>query len=231
MRAAAFRRLRERGIPAVMTAHDLKIACPAYKMFNQHGICERCKHGNLLNVAIHRCVHGSLALSTLIMLESGVHRLLRLYRDNLDRVIVPSKFYGQKLAEWGWPREQLVHIPNYIVADDYEPQYAPGRYFLYFGRLAPEKGVDTVVQAAARVGVHLRIAGTGPAGGTGIDKVTSITLRDMTKGALTLQHPEYYLFFTETSNGRRAARDFLRRLRERTENRARGSRSLPSSLN
>jgi len=155
--------LRERGIPTVMTAHDLKIACPAYKMFNQHGICERCKHGNLLNVAIHRCVHGSLALSTLIMLESGVHRLLRLYRDNLDRVIVPSKFYGQKLAEWGWPREQLVHIPNYIVANDYEPQYAPGSYFLYFGRLAPEKGVDTVIQAAARVGVHLRIAGTGPA--------------------------------------------------------------------
>ena len=46
------------------------------------------------------------------------------------------------------------------------------------------------------------LAGTGPAGGTGIDKVTSIALRDMTKGALTLKHPEYYLFFTETSNGR-----------------------------
>ena len=39
------------------------------------------------------------------------------------------------------------------------------------------------------------LAGTGPAGGSGIDKVTSITLRDMTKGALTFRHPEYYLFF------------------------------------
>lgn len=63
------------------------------------------------------------------------------------------------------------------------------------------------------------LAGTGPAGGAGIDKVTSVTLRDMTKGALTLRHPEYYLFFTGTSNGRSAARAFLRRLRERTENR------------
>jgi pimeloyl-ACP methyl ester carboxylesterase len=63
------------------------------------------------------------------------------------------------------------------------------------------------------------LAGTGPAGGTGIDKVTSITIRDMIKGALTFRHPEYYLFFTETRNGRQAAREFLARLKERTENR------------
>jgi len=63
------------------------------------------------------------------------------------------------------------------------------------------------------------LAGTGPAGGAGIDKVTSITLRDVTRGALTFKHPEYYLFFTGTSNGRNAARDFLRRLKERAENR------------
>lgn len=63
------------------------------------------------------------------------------------------------------------------------------------------------------------LAGTGPAGGAGIDKVTSVTFRDMIKGALTFKHPEYYLFFTETANGRSAARDFLVRLKERTENR------------
>ena len=43
------------------------------------------------------------------------------------------------------------------------------------------------------------LAGTGPAGGNGIDKVTSVTIHDMVNGALTLKHPEYYLFFTETS--------------------------------
>ncbi len=63
------------------------------------------------------------------------------------------------------------------------------------------------------------LAGTGPAGGTGIDKVTSLTIRDMIKAALTFKHPEYYLFFTNTSNGRKAARAFLKRLKERTENR------------
>jgi pimeloyl-ACP methyl ester carboxylesterase len=63
------------------------------------------------------------------------------------------------------------------------------------------------------------LAGTGPAGGTGIDKVTSVTIKDMIKAALTLKHPEYYLFFTTTANGRRSASEFLKRLKERTENR------------
>lgn len=65
----------------------------------------------------------------------------------------------------------------------------------------------------------LILAGTGPAGGTGIDKVTSVTIRDMIKAALTFKHPEYYLFFTTTPNGRRAAGAFLKRLKERTNDR------------
>jgi pimeloyl-ACP methyl ester carboxylesterase len=49
--------------------------------------------------------------------------------------------------------------------------------------------------------------------------VTSVTIKDMIKGALTFKHPEYYLFFTTTANGRRSAKEFLKRLKERTENR------------
>jgi len=63
------------------------------------------------------------------------------------------------------------------------------------------------------------LAGTGPAGGTGIDKVTSVTIRDMVKAAVTLRHPEYHLFFTKTRNGRKSAREFLARLNERSEDR------------
>ena len=73
------------------------------------------------------------------------------------------------------------------------------------------------------------LAGTGPAGGVGIDKVTRVTISDMIRAGLTFKHPEYYLFFTGTSNGRRSARDFLRRLKERTYNRDKGV-SIPAFL-
>jgi pimeloyl-ACP methyl ester carboxylesterase len=63
------------------------------------------------------------------------------------------------------------------------------------------------------------LAGTGPAGGEGIDKVTGLTLIDMAKGALTFRDPKYYLFFTTTTNGRAAAKAFLMRLKERNKDR------------
>ncbi|WP_406335792.1 alpha/beta fold hydrolase [Streptomyces sp. NBC_00203] len=63
------------------------------------------------------------------------------------------------------------------------------------------------------------LAGTGPAGGQGIDRVPALTIRATLKGALTRQDPKLSLFFTDTAGGRRAGRAFLKRLKERTDNR------------
>lgn len=154
--------LRQLGVPVVMTSHDLKIACPAYKMLNGEGICERCKGGNVLNVLRHRCIKGSAAASGIVALESLVQQAFQLYRGNISKIIAPSRFYIEKFVEWGWPREQFAYIPNYVDASRFSPRFDAGPYFLYFGRLAPEKGVGTLLRAARKAGVSLKIAGTGP---------------------------------------------------------------------
>lgn len=69
---------------------------------------------------------------------------------------------------------------------------------------------------------RLILTGTGPAGGTGIDKVGSVTWPLMIKGLLTLRDPKFYLFFTSTPNGRRTASQYLQRLKERKKNRDKG---------
>ncbi len=65
----------------------------------------------------------------------------------------------------------------------------------------------------------LIIAGTGPAGGEGIKNVTRLSHLDTIRGLLTFQDPKQFLFFTRTANGRRAGKEFLARLKERTNNR------------
>jgi pimeloyl-ACP methyl ester carboxylesterase len=63
------------------------------------------------------------------------------------------------------------------------------------------------------------IAGTGPAGGEGIDKVTRISYLDIARGLLTRQDAKQFLFFTRTPTGRQAGKEFLARLEERTNDR------------
>jgi pimeloyl-ACP methyl ester carboxylesterase len=66
---------------------------------------------------------------------------------------------------------------------------------------------------------RLILTGTGPAGGEGIDKVTRISNLDVGRALLTFRDPKTYLFFTRTANGKRSAKEFLARLKERTANR------------
>lgn len=63
------------------------------------------------------------------------------------------------------------------------------------------------------------LAGTGPRGGGGIDKINRIAAMAYVKAALTLSDPRNFLFFPRTSEGKRAAKDYFSRLKERTENR------------
>ena len=154
--------LTQRRIPSVLTLHDLKLACPAYKMLATDGLCERCKGGAYSNVVRQRCIKDSVVLSGLVYLEASLHKLLRSYEKHVDKFVVPSKFYGQKMVEWGWSAERFHYVPNFVDSRDFEPVYQPGKHFLYFGRLSSEKGVLTLMKAVAKAGVSLRIAGVGP---------------------------------------------------------------------
>ena len=80
---------------------------------------------------------------------------------------------------------------------------------------------DIVLKAPGLVR-RLILTGTGPAGGTGIDKVGAVSWPLIVKGLLTRRDPKTYLFFTSTDNGRQAAKDFLKRLAERKTGRDKG---------
>jgi glycosyltransferase involved in cell wall biosynthesis len=105
---------------------------------------------------------GSLALSSLIYLESSIHAALGLYKNNIDHLIAPSQFYIDKFKEWNWNGSPFSLVRNFADIDGLEPNFNPGKYFVYFGRLSAEKGLPTLVEAAAKSGIELWLVGTGP---------------------------------------------------------------------
>jgi len=63
------------------------------------------------------------------------------------------------------------------------------------------------------------LAGTGPRGGEGIDEILKIALVANLKAALTLKDSRNYLFFPRTPAGKRSAKDYFGRLKERKTDR------------
>ena len=76
-----------------------------------------------------------------------------------------------------------------------------------------------VVLQAPELVRRLIVAGSGPRGGGGIDKMGSIVAVAYLKALLTLSDPRNFLFFPRNPEGKQAATDYLRRLEERTGNR------------
>ena len=70
------------------------------------------------------------------------------------------------------------------------------------------------------------LAGTGPAGGEGIDRVTRASLPGVIRGVLTFKDPRHYLFFPRTAEGQAAARRYMTRLKERTDDRDKAASPL-----
>lgn len=155
--------LKRHGVPVLMTLHDLKLACPNYKMHTSGEVCERCVPGKYYHAILHRCVKASMLASALCAIELYVHRHLGLYEKHVDIFIVPSAFYRRKFVESGVAADKLVVVPNFVRTELYTPSYESADYFVYMGRLSEEKGLVTLLRAMREFPAgRLVILGEGP---------------------------------------------------------------------
>ncbi len=157
--------LKKFGIPVVMTAHQSKIICPNYRLFNWNTmqICEKCLDGKFYHPIFEKCHKNSQLAGLLISIEAYVHKWLRLYSRNIDLLLTPSRFLGEKMKEAGFRGPDIEHQFSTIQMDLYAPCYESDDYYLYFGRLEGAKGLQTLLTAAARLpALPLYIVGEGP---------------------------------------------------------------------
>jgi pimeloyl-ACP methyl ester carboxylesterase len=78
---------------------------------------------------------------------------------------------------------------------------------------------QVIAQQQPKLVRKIILAGTGPAGGEGIANVGAVLQEAIGKATAANKNPKQFLFFTQGSNGQAAADEFLRRLKERGEDR------------
>ncbi len=160
-----FTSLKKRNVPAVQTLHEYKLICPNYKLYREKAqvLCEKCKKRKYYHAFLNKCLKNSYAGSLLACVAMYIHKLAKIYENNIDLFISPSKFLKEKMVEFGIAEEKIEFLPNFVNADSSAPHYGHKNYFIYIGRLSPEKGLFTLLKAMKKINSSkLLILGRGP---------------------------------------------------------------------
>jgi glycosyltransferase involved in cell wall biosynthesis len=153
---------QERGVPVVMTVHNLRLRCPNGLMFTDGALCRRCESGNYLNALMHPCfpTHKQAGAYATIL---WIHRFVMRLDDRVARFIAPSEFVRSRLQDWGIAEERIRFVRHFVEPSTPIPHAKSGAYGLFLGRLSAEKGLPILLQALQRAGdPHFLIAGDGP---------------------------------------------------------------------
>jgi glycosyltransferase involved in cell wall biosynthesis len=159
--ARALSAARHAGARVVLHVHNYRLVCAVAIEYRDGEVCTRCRGRNTLPGIRYRC-RGNLPEAIAYGAGIGLHQRRAL--ESVDSCIVPSSFTRDRLQQVGVALPAPKVLPNFLPEADFAPAppAAAPRHALFAGRLVEEKGAATAIEAAARAGVPLAIAGSGP---------------------------------------------------------------------
>jgi glycosyltransferase involved in cell wall biosynthesis len=161
---AAYYAAHEEGIPVVQTLHNYRMLCPAATLFRDGQVCEECVGKKIpWPGVVHACYRNSRPATAAGVAMLATHNYKQTWSKTVSAYIALTDFARDKFVQAGFPAEKIFVKPNYLQVD---PGLGGGRgnYALFVGRLTPEKGISTLLEAWRQIGndLPLQIAGDGP---------------------------------------------------------------------
>lgn len=148
-------------VPVVQTLHNFRLLCVGATFLRNQTVCEDCLGKAPWRGALRKCYRDSFAASTVSATALSVHRRIGTYATKISRYIALNDFCRRKFVQGGLPIDRVSVKPNFV--DRSPPEVLERKGILFVGRLSIEKGIRTLISAAALVpGAAIRIAGVGP---------------------------------------------------------------------
>ncbi|HEY9117453.1 MAG TPA: glycosyltransferase family 4 protein, partial [Roseivirga sp.] len=134
-------------VPVVQTLHNFRLLCVNTLFFRSGEICEDCLTKSYREGIKHGCYNNS-KLQSAIMTDAIQHHFQKgTWLNKVDRFICLTEFAQEKFIQGGLPKAKLVLKPNFVRRAIDEINYED--FFLYAGKLVPEKGLDDFLELAA----------------------------------------------------------------------------------
>lgn len=155
----------ESRIPVIFTLHNFRLICCNAFLLRNHAICELCTQKTMpLSGIKYKCYRSSHVQSALVTAITSVHKLIGTWKHKVHTYIALTEFGKAKLfnSSLHLPEGQMVVVPNF-VSDAGIGNEARQNFFLFVGRISPEKGVALLLECFSNLPQqNIVIAGDGP---------------------------------------------------------------------
>ena len=162
---AVFYVAKEMGVPVVLTFHNYRLICSGAMLMREKQICELCIDKTFPLAGIKHGCHRSSSLQTAqLTLVTGMHKVLKTWKNKIDGYIVLTDFVKEKVTTSSLALDpNKVNIkPNFVPDLGLSPMEDREDFFLFIGRLSEEKGVKTLLESTKYLDYKLEIIGDGP---------------------------------------------------------------------
>ncbi len=151
-------------IPIIITIHNYRLICANALLYRNKHICEDCVHKLIpLSGILHKCYRSSFIQSAAVTIMSSFHKILGTWKNKVNMYIVLTEFGKNKFikSSLNLPISKVIVKPNF--AEDFG--FGNNRredYYVFFGRLSEEKGIDILLESVKFYNYKLKIMGDGP---------------------------------------------------------------------
>jgi len=152
--------------PLVMTLHNYRITCANGLLQRDGAPCEICVGATPWPAVRYRCYRESRPKSAVAAATIALNRRLDTWGGNVDRFLALTEFARGRMVAAGLPSDKVIVKPNFVPdpgARPHPPSHSGD--VLFVGRLSPEKGISTLLEAwrrAAPSDLRLVVVGGGP---------------------------------------------------------------------
>lgn len=159
---AAYYACQAEGVPVVQTLHNFRFFCASGTLFrDMHHVCEECLEHGMWRSLRYGCYRGSKTQTLPIATMIWFHQRKDTWTRQIDVFIALTEFVREKYIQAGFPADRIVVKPNFMNYPP-EPSYENRGYAIFLGRLSPEKGVETLLNAWKKFpNIPLKILGDG----------------------------------------------------------------------
>ena len=149
-------------IPVVQRISDYSLLSPCSMLYryNENTLCEYCLQGSKLNAVKHKCIYNSAVYSLIKVFAIKIQNIVNV-KKKIEAFVFPSKFTLDKFIDGGFPKEKLHHIPTLFNTNtiDKNIPISYENFALYVGRVDPDKGIKTMIDAFIDTDYNLKIIG------------------------------------------------------------------------